>query len=77
MAGLMTAPMMIIELVLMGSMHESKRMNAVIVAVSTGALILFWVRIRWHDRDLGQAVPSIDDPASRWSDSDVREGPHS
>jgi uncharacterized protein (DUF305 family) len=48
MAGLMTAAMMIIELVLMGSMYESRRMNTVIVAVSIGALILFWVLIRWQ-----------------------------
>lgn len=48
MAGLMTAPMMIIEVVLMGSIYESRRMNAVIVAVSTVALVLFWVLVRWQ-----------------------------
>jgi len=48
MAGLMTAPMMIIELILMGSMYENKTLNAVIVTVSIVALILFWVLIRWQ-----------------------------
>ena len=46
MAGLMTAPMIVIELALMGAMYENKMLNAVIVAVSIAALILFWVLIR-------------------------------
>lgn len=36
MAGLMTAPMVIIELLVMRSMYENKRANAVILAASAG-----------------------------------------
>lgn len=46
MAGLMAAPMGIIELVLMRSMYPNKRLNALIVAASVVALVLFWVAIR-------------------------------
>jgi len=34
MAGLMTAPMLVLELVLMGSMYENKTLNAVIIVAS-------------------------------------------
>ena len=46
MAGLMAAPMVIIELALMGAMYSSRRKNVVIMAVSLAALVLFWVFIR-------------------------------
>jgi len=46
MAGLMAAPMGIIELLLMGSMYRHKRLNAVILAASAIALALFWIAIR-------------------------------
>lgn len=46
MAALMTAPMVIIELLLMGGMYPRKRRNAVIIAASAIALILFWTLIR-------------------------------
>jgi hypothetical protein len=46
MAGLMTAPMVLIELLLMGSMYENKAANMAILAVSTVALILFFGLIR-------------------------------
>ena len=46
MAGLMTAPMIIIELVLMGGMYPDKKRNGLIIAVSVIALIVFWVCIR-------------------------------
>lgn len=46
MAGLMTAPMVIIELALMGAMYENKKMNAVIMGAGVIALIVFWVLIR-------------------------------
>ena len=46
MAGLMTAPMIIIELVLMGGMYPDKKRNGLIIAVSVVALIVFWVCIR-------------------------------
>jgi uncharacterized protein (DUF305 family) len=46
MAGLMTAPMIVIELFLMGSMYKNKRQNAVIIAVSVIVGILFFILIR-------------------------------
>lgn len=46
MAGLMTAPMAIIELVLMGAMYHNKKLNAVIIAASLVALGVFWALIR-------------------------------
>src|SRR5215216_7367651 len=46
MAGLMAAPMVIIELALMGAMYSDKRKNLYVMAGSLIALILFWVFIR-------------------------------
>ena len=46
MAGLMTAPMVIIELVVMGAMYANKRLNMVIIAGSIVALLAFFVFIR-------------------------------
>jgi uncharacterized protein (DUF305 family) len=46
MAGLMAAPMVIIELALMRAMYHNKRLNAVIAAVSVVAAIGFWIAIR-------------------------------
>jgi len=46
MAGLMTAPMVIIEIGLMGSMYQNKSVNALIMAASAIALIVFWTLIR-------------------------------
>jgi small-conductance mechanosensitive channel len=46
MAGLMAAPMVLIELLLMGAMYPSKKWNAVIAAASVVALVTFWVCIR-------------------------------
>lgn len=46
MAGLMTAPMVIIELVLMGAMYHNKKLNAVIIGASLVALSVFWTLIR-------------------------------
>ena len=46
MAGLMAAPMVIIELALMGAMYSSKTKNVLIMAASLVALIVFWVFIR-------------------------------
>lgn len=46
MAGLMTAPMVIIELMLMGEMYHDKKMNWIIIAVGIIALVVFWVLIR-------------------------------
>ena len=46
MAGLMTAPMVIIEIFLMREMYENKNANRIIVAVSILALGAFFVLIR-------------------------------
>lgn len=46
MAGLMTAPMVIIELALMGAMYQNKKVNIIIIAVGLTALIVFWILIR-------------------------------
>ncbi|HQU85541.1 MAG TPA: DUF305 domain-containing protein [Pyrinomonadaceae bacterium] len=46
MAGLMTAPMVIIEMVLMGGMYRNKKLNLAIIGVSVIALLGFWFLIR-------------------------------
>ena len=46
MAGLMTAPMVIIEMMVMGAMYENKNTNRIIVAISMLALGMFFVLIR-------------------------------
>jgi hypothetical protein len=46
MAGLMTAPMVVFELLLMGMMYPNKKLNIGIIALSIVALIFFWVGIR-------------------------------
>ena len=46
MAGLMTALMIIIEMVLMGGMYRNKKWNAVIIAVSAITLITCFLFIR-------------------------------
>lgn len=46
MAGLMTAPMIIIEMVLMGGMYPNKKINLAIIGVSVIALLGFWFLIR-------------------------------
>ena len=46
MAGVMTASMVLIELLLMGSMYERKRLNALILGVGLVALIGFFAMIR-------------------------------
>lgn len=46
MAGLMTMPMIIFEVVLMGSMYMNKKLNTVIIAIGTVALVAFFLFIR-------------------------------
>lgn len=46
MAGLMTAPMVIFEMLLMGAMYPRKPWNRWIVASAAVALVLFWFGIR-------------------------------
>jgi len=46
MAGLMTMPMIIIEIVLMSSMYMNKKFNAIIIGVSALLLVGFFLLIR-------------------------------
>lgn len=46
MAGLMAAPMMAIELLVMGAMYKNKRLNAMLIAGSVLAAAVFFVAIR-------------------------------
>ncbi len=46
MAGMMTAPMLIFELALMGTMYPNKRANAALMALSAAAGISFIAAIR-------------------------------
>jgi uncharacterized protein (DUF305 family) len=46
MAGLMTAPMVVIEVLLMGMMYKKKKINALIVGASVLLGVLFFVFIR-------------------------------
>lgn len=46
MAGLMTAPMVLIELAIMRAMYENRATNVAIVVISLVALVGFWVGIR-------------------------------
>ena len=48
MAGLMTAPMVILEMLLMGMMYKNKRINLAIIAVAIVALIGFFLTIRYQ-----------------------------
>lgn len=46
MAGLMAAPMVAIELVIMGSMYGNRRLSRLLIAASLALALLFWVLIR-------------------------------
>ena len=46
MAGLMTAPMVVIELALMGAMYPSKKLNALLMAIGAAVGIVFFILIR-------------------------------
>ncbi len=48
MAGLMTAPMVLFEMFLMGAMYQKKKLNLAIVAVALLALIGFFFAIRYQ-----------------------------
>src|SRR5918996_6216378 len=48
MAGLMTAPMILIELFVMRSMYQDKRLNTLIIAGSILAALAFFVLIRYQ-----------------------------
>ena len=46
MAGLMTAPMILIELAIMRSMYKDKRKNLIVASAAVVAGVLFWTGIR-------------------------------
>ena len=46
MAGLMTAPMVLIELAVMGAMYQNRALNAAIIGLSIAALAACWMLIR-------------------------------
>ena len=46
MAGLMTAPMVVIEMLLMSGMYRNKKLNALVVAASCVVGIAFFISIR-------------------------------
>ena len=46
MAGLMTAPMVVIEMLLMSGMYKNKKLNALLIAGSCAAGIAFFLFIR-------------------------------
>ncbi len=46
MAGLMTSPMVIIELLVMSAMYKNKKLNTLILGIGGVALIMFFVVIR-------------------------------
>lgn len=48
MAALMTAPMIIIELVVMGAMYANKRLNIIIIAASAFVLVAAFALIRYQ-----------------------------
>lgn len=48
MAGLMTAPMVILELLLMNSMYQDKTKNLIILVVAAAALLAFFSAIRFQ-----------------------------
>ena len=46
MAGLMTAPMLVFELLVMGSMYPSRKLNMSSIAIGIVALAILWAAIR-------------------------------
>lgn len=48
MAGLMTAPMIIIEMLIMGSMYMNKKLNLIIISISAVVLVacFFFIRVQ-------------------------------
>jgi hypothetical protein len=46
MAGLMAAPMGLIELALMGAMYRDRKLNMIVAVGSVVALVTFWVLLR-------------------------------
>lgn len=74
MAGLMTAPMVVIELLVMRAMYPDKRSNALILAASVLGGIACLVLIRQQAGVSDRQFPSVDDSASCQRDPDVQRG---
>lgn len=74
MAGLMTAPMVVIEMLLMSAMYKNKKPNAIIIGMSCAMGIAFFVFIRQQTAisDRRSPVLAVDDPPSCRSNPDVR-----
>lgn len=54
MAGLMAAPLVVIEVVLMRSLHPDARLNAAIMSVAVLVMALCWAAIRQQDAISGR-----------------------
>src|SRR5688500_9526223 len=63
MAGLMAAPMLVLELVLMGSMYPNKKLNGVFVAIGLALALTFWLLIRQQTAISDRRFLKIDDSA--------------
>lgn len=48
MAGLMVAPMAVIELAVMRSMYPDRRLNLIVISASVILLLVCWLGIRWQ-----------------------------
>jgi hypothetical protein len=66
----MSAPMVVIELLLMSSMYDSKKLNLYSSQGVSGGLCPLPVH-QAAGRDFGSPVLEVDDPAPLGSDSDV------
>ena len=71
MAGLITAPMVIIEILLMWAMYENKNANLMIVAASILALGAFFVLIRQQTAIADTQILKVNDSSPCRGDSDV------
>ena len=65
MAGLMAAPMVLIEMVLMRSMYPNAKLNAAIILATLVVMMLCWVFIRqWIFRSCEATVPDHGKPVT-------------
>lgn len=48
MAGLMTSPMLVLELILMGMMYPNKKLNTILIGVGVILGITFWLLVRYQ-----------------------------
>ena len=74
MVGLMTAPMVVIELLLMCGMYKNKRLNVLLVAGSCMAGIAFLLFIRQQLGIEDHQFFKGDDPATLWRNPHVSGG---